>query len=538
MPVADIQPQSETEERDIPPTPPDRIYPRLVLVFGILTAFIGTASLVGDYTQAIPFGSLFSSYFSIAVSTALIWIFFGAVLVYISVWPATRTGRYIMLAGIGIISLVEALEIPLNIMGIRFFDRPLGVGGGPAGAQYPAAPYLPVAPFLIIIAAVALLLLVKADGSSPDQQRTRDLLGAAGGFIATVSLLFILGYLYAMPFLIGTAFIPVGITSALAGFCTGAGFVCAAGPGAVPLRYISGPSVQSQILRTIIPLVFIFFLLDNILDLMISPYLHIQGPALFSLTAVVFSIIASLVFVHVSKGLSARLEAEEKRRKRSEEALREANKKLNLLNSITRHDILNQLMVIDGYLEIFQEDCQGDEKMKANFEKVIRSTKMIEHQISFTKFYQELGVREPVWYRVQEVATTVSHMPGFEKIRFTIDAGDLEVYADPLFEKVFFNLFDNAIRHGEHVTEVQILFVQKGHEGILIVEDNGAGVSAEDKTRIFRRGFGRHTGFGLFLTKEILEITGITIRETGRPGEGARFEMTIPAGFFRFVPLT
>lgn len=45
-----------------------------------------------------------------------------------------------------------------------------------------------------------------------------------------------------------------------------------------------------------------------------------------------------------------------------------------------------------------------------------------------------------------------------------------------------------------------------------------------------RAGVREHTGFGLFFAREILAITGITIRETGTPGEGARFEMVVPEG--------
>jgi K+-sensing histidine kinase KdpD len=40
----------------------------------------------------------------------------------------------------------------------------------------------------------------------------------------------------------------------------------------------------------------------------------------------------------------------------------------------------------------------------------------------------------------------------------------------------------------------------------------------------------KHTGFGLYLMREILDITGITITETGEPGKGARFEMVVPKG--------
>ena len=66
-------------------------------------------------------------------------------------------------------------------------------------------------------------------------------------------------------------------------------------------------------------------------------------------------------------------------------------------------------------------------------------------------------------------------------------------------------------------------------------EDDGVGVAADEKEKIFDRGFGKNTGLGLFLAREILSITGITICETGQPGKGARFEMTVPKGMWRAV---
>jgi len=68
-----------------------------------------------------------------------------------------------------------------------------------------------------------------------------------------------------------------------------------------------------------------------------------------------------------------------------------------------------------------------------------------------------------------------------------------------------------------------------------VCEDDGMGVPAEEKEKIFERGFGKNTGLGLTLSKEILSITGITIRETGEPGRGARFEMTVPKGAYRLT---
>lgn len=44
---------------------------------------------------------------------------------------------------------------------------------------------------------------------------------------------------------------------------------------------------------------------------------------------------------------------------------------------------------------------------------------------------------------------------------------------------------------------------------------------------------GKNTGLGLFLSREILSITGITLTEAGDPGKGARFEITVPDGIYR-----
>jgi signal transduction histidine kinase len=53
--------------------------------------------------------------------------------------------------------------------------------------------------------------------------------------------------------------------------------------------------------------------------------------------------------------------------------------------------------------------------------------------------------------------------------------------------------------------------------------------------KIFERGFGKKTGLGLALAREILDISGIKIRETGEPGMGARFEMMVPKGAWRMT---
>ena len=79
---------------------------------------------------------------------------------------------------------------------------------------------------------------------------------------------------------------------------------------------------------------------------------------------------------------------------------------------------------------------------------------------------------------------------------------------------------------------------ESGENLVLLCKDDGDGVSTEEKEKIFDQGFGKNTGLGLALSREILDITGITIRETGEPGKGARFEMVVPKGAYRVNPDT
>jgi PAS domain S-box-containing protein len=221
-------------------------------------------------------------------------------------------------------------------------------------------------------------------------------------------------------------------------------------------------------------------------------------------------------------------------RKKAEEALSQTNKKLNLLSSITRHDILNQLTALRTYLEL-SLDYTKDPDLTNFILKEERIAAIIDQQISFTRDYQQMGVNEPTWQTVHEIISWTIQPLSVGTVKVSIDCPDLEVYADPMFEKVFYNLVENALRYGgQSLSRIHISSTTTTRGLIISVEDNGAGIPEGDKERIFERGFGKNTGFGLFLSREILGITGMTITETGTFGKGARFEILVPEGIYRF----
>jgi len=214
-----------------------------------------------------------------------------------------------------------------------------------------------------------------------------------------------------------------------------------------------------------------------------------------------------------------------------EQAFHEASHKLSLLNSMTRHDVLNQLTILQGYAQIAVLK-KGDPVITDYLEKIITAADTIARQIEFTRMYQELGGKAPVWMVIGNV---IAHVDNRVPVTISGTCKGIEIFADPMLERVFFNLFDNAVRHGVRVTEITVRCEREPDSLLVIVEDNGSGIPVAMKEKIFERGIGKNTGLGLFLAREILAITGIIIRETGISGKGARFELSVPAGKFRYT---
>ncbi len=221
-------------------------------------------------------------------------------------------------------------------------------------------------------------------------------------------------------------------------------------------------------------------------------------------------------------------------RKRSEQAMQKVNEKLNLLHSVTRHDILNTLTALLLYVELLKED-EKDPAMQETIEKVGTLAETIRRQIEFTRMYQDIGVHSPQWQSVAEVFQRAVNAADVGDLTINNEITDLEIYADPLLENVFSNLLDNSGRHGGHVSAVWVTSLPDRRNMKIVYEDNGRGIQGKEKEKIFMRGYGKNTGFGLFISREILSITGMEIKETGSPGKGARFEIRIPEGNYRQI---
>lgn len=217
----------------------------------------------------------------------------------------------------------------------------------------------------------------------------------------------------------------------------------------------------------------------------------------------------------------------------AEQVLSQTNKKLNLLSNITRHDILNQITVLMGAAALLREEDLSSRERMEFLDKIDTSTSIIRRHIEFTREYQDIGIDSPTWQALDRIIARTLDQFDLSHIDLDLDLPGVEIYADPLLEKVFYNLIHNSLVHGQNVARISIQADENPYGLAVRVSDDGSGIAHEKKEEIFKRGFGKNTGFGLFLAREILDITGIGIREIGLEGEGACFELSVPRAGFR-----
>ncbi len=123
-------------------------------------------------------------------------------------------------------------------------------------------------------------------------------------------------------------------------------------------------------------------------------------------------------------------------------------------------------------------------------------------------------------------------------LRVDRDEGPALVAADPRrLDRVFSNLVKNAI---EHTSEgaVQVEVARRGDEVVVVVEDEGEGIPAEDLPHIFERFYRADvhrartlggTGLGLAIALENVNLHKGSITVTSTVGQGSAFTVILPA---------
>ena len=102
-----------------------------------------------------------------------------------------------------------------------------------------------------------------------------------------------------------------------------------------------------------------------------------------------------------------------------QDALTTANRKLNLLSQITRHDIVNRISVCLGFIELAREES-ADPRVNGHIANIEKTIGDIRRQIGFTRLYQDLGVNAPVWQDVEEILSQCHSRHGMAAMELAV----------------------------------------------------------------------------------------------------------------------
>ena len=104
-------------------------------------------------------------------------------------------------------------------------------------------------------------------------------------------------------------------------------------------------------------------------------------------------------------------------------------------------------------------------------------------------------------------------------------------------EQIVANLLDNAVSFSPNNSKISVVCDIKQENAQLIIEDEGPGFNEKNSDKIFNRlysnrpeKFGEHSGLGLNIVKNIVELHGGSITASNKHGnkKGARIEVLLP----------
>jgi len=231
----------------------------------------------------------------------------------------------------------------------------------------------------------------------------------------------------------------------------------------------------------------------------------------------------------ISSDITERKKAEKALRGTMEE-LKMTNEKMRVVGRLTRHDVRNKLSAVTGNIFLTRQKVSGDREALTCLDDAESAVRQVERIFDFARTYEKLGVEELAYMNVEKsVREAVSLFADLHGVKLVNDCRGLTVLADSLLRQLFYNLIDNSLKYGEKVSKIRIYYKEeRKHQLKLVYEDDGVGIPKAEKEKIFKEGYGKGTGYGLYLIRKMCEVYGWSIRGTGKQGKGAEFTITIP----------
>ncbi len=213
-----------------------------------------------------------------------------------------------------------------------------------------------------------------------------------------------------------------------------------------------------------------------------------------------------------------------------------ANEKIRLLGEMTRHDVLNLLTIINGNLQLLEMKAAQGPLVK-HVRTSLEASRDIQKLLDASRDYQRLGSQKAAWMDLNNAVRSGLAGTGATDKEIIVEMHEgLEVFADPMLERVFANLAFNTIKHAPSAKTMKVRCEKDPAGGMTIwFEDDGPGIPLESKAGLFEEKLGRRTGHGLHYTRRLLELTGMSIEEVGEPGKGVRYAIRVPRTGWRLA---
>lgn len=185
-----------------------------------------------------------------------------------------------------------------------------------------------------------------------------------------------------------------------------------------------------------------------------------------------------------------------------EEKLERVYKSIELINSILRHDLLNNFSVIKSGLRLLCVDIQGlaenNKYIKEIQKKISSSVSLINTMKKFSETIKSHQLEE---YSLGRIFENIAS--SYDNLLFRIE-GDSEVYADKTIYSTITNIFNNALRHGQ-ADEIKVIIEKEKRNTVVKIYNNGLPIENEILPKIFqqgKKGKTGNTGIGLYIVQE------------------------------------
>lgn len=246
----------------------------------------------------------------------------------------------------------------------------------------------------------------------------------------------------------------------------------------------------------------------------------------------------------VLKDLNEELERRVKLRTQELEA---SNRQLEEFAHIASHDLQEPLRMVASYLQLLEDRCAGllDEKLRQYMGFAVDGARRMQILINDIINYSRVGRAEIIFDNInpheliEDVRSNLQ--AALETSNVSLLVADLPLLQGhrPQLMQLFQNLIGNAIKfRSERPLQIGIRGELQGDKVLIAVSDNGIGIGAEYKEKIFKifqrlhaRSKYEGSGIGLAIAKRVVERHGGNIWVESELGVGSTFYFTLPVNY-------